>query len=91
MQDRLTLPQTVSGPFIYYLEQVETAALGRTEPCKSEQCQIVLWTAPGQAALFAGWIGLRTMQVHRLLMVAPVHFMSAELLGVNMLVQIIPP
>ncbi len=91
VQDRLTLPQAVTGPFIFYLEQVETAALGRTEQCGSEECQIVLWEAPGRAATFAGWIGRRTMQVHRLLMVASGHFMTAELRGVNIPLQITPP
>lgn len=90
-QDRMTTPLVVRGPFAPYLEQVEAAAMGRTDRCGRENCQVVLWDAPGRAASFAGWIGLRTLRVHRLLMVAPAHFMTAELLGVILSKSITPP
>ncbi|HET6782119.1 MAG TPA: CopD family protein [bacterium] len=90
-QDTLPSPPAISGPFVPYLGQIGAAIMGRSERCGSEACQVVLWETAEPGASFAGWIGLDTLQIHRLLMVAPSHFMTAELRGVNLPITITPP
>ncbi|MGH2396432.1 MAG: copper resistance CopC/CopD family protein [bacterium] len=90
-RDVLPAPLVISGPFASYVGPVAAAVLGRKQECGSETCQVVLWETVEPQASFAGWIGLRTGRIHRLLMVAPAHFMTAELRGVNIPIKINPP
>jgi copper transport protein len=91
VQDMLPSPLVVRGPFGSYIEQIGAAILGRKDACGSETCQVVLWETVQPQASFAGWIGLETLRIHRLLMVAPAHFMTAESRVVNRPVKINPP
>jgi len=90
-QDMLPTPLAISGPFVPYLGQTGAATMGRSEQCGSETCQVVLWETVEPQASFAGWIGLKTLRIHRLLMAAPLHFMTAELRGVNLPIKITRP
>jgi copper transport protein len=90
-QDMLPTPLAISGPFVPYVGQTGAATMGRSEQCGSETCQVVLWETVEPEASFAGWIGLKTLRIHRLLMVAPSHFMTAELRGVNLPIKITRP
>lgn len=90
-QEMLPAPLVVSGPFVSYIGQIGAAVLGRKEQCGSETCRVVLWETGEPPVSFAGWIGLNTLRMHRVLMVAPAHFMTAELRGVNQPTNIRPP
>jgi hypothetical protein len=75
-RDTLPQPVVVEGP-LSYLRDARSVALGRTAPCDEESCQVVLWQWD-QTTTFAAWIGTTTHRVHRLLMVAPEHYMTLE-------------
>jgi hypothetical protein len=76
---------------VTYLEKIANASLGRREPCGQEQCQVVFWDAQGGGAAFAGWIGMTSFRVHRILMVAPAHLMTARPEGYDVPLAITPP
>lgn len=64
---------------------------GRTAPCAGEACQVVLWETPDRTTAFAGWIGVESRRLHRIMMLAPAHYMSLRLADFNAPVQIVPP
>ncbi|MDQ7859386.1 MAG: copper resistance protein CopC [Armatimonadota bacterium] len=88
--ETLARPVPVEGA-LQYLVDAQGVVLGRTGACGGEDCQVVLWEAPGRAAAFAGWIGTRTLLVHRILMVAPSHFMTATLGDFDAPIRVEPP
>jgi len=69
----------------------QTVVRGRPMPCDDEPCNVLLWEAPGGNAAFAGWVGLRTHRMHKLLMSAPAHFMTARVTDFNADLRIRPP
>ncbi|MDR7452608.1 MAG: CopD family protein [Armatimonadota bacterium] len=69
----------------------QTVLRGREMPCDEEPCVVLLWETPGGSAAFAGWMGLRTSRLHRLLMSAPAHFMTARFTHFNTGWRINPP
>ncbi len=87
---RDTLPQriTAEGPLIY-MSAAKAITRGRQDPCGDERCQIVLWEGAG--AHFAGWIGLSTGRMHRLMMIAPGHFMTIRWEDFDAPIRIVPP
>lgn len=90
-QDTLSQPVVLRGPYLEYLAGAEAIRRGRQAPCEGESCQIILWDAPRQTAAFAGWVGLQTLQVHKLLMVAPAHYMTSYSSDLNGPIIIKPP
>ncbi|HEY3247783.1 MAG TPA: copper resistance protein CopC [bacterium] len=90
-KDTFAQPITLSGPYLEFFNGAEHAAMGRADFCDSEPCRVVLWEAPSTAARFAGWIGERTHLVHRLLMVAPHHYMTVEAFDFDARIEIRPP
>lgn len=88
-----TLPTTfrVDDYLRAYLADTQAAVRGREMPCDDEPCAVVLWEAPGGSAAFAGWVGLRTYRMHKLLMSAPSHFMTSRLTDFNADLRIRPP
>ncbi len=90
-RDVLSEPLALNGPYLDYLAGAENVRLGRRDRCGSEPCQVVLWDAPRGIAAFAGWIGLHTYRVHRLLMVAPAHYMTSQPSDFNARIEIRPP
>jgi hypothetical protein len=93
--EQLPKPIDYGGP-VEYMRGALSVRRGRAFPCEGEPCQIVIWNAAGQttqgpAATFAGWIGTRTHRVHRLLMVAPAHYMTLDVSGYNAALRIEAP
>jgi copper transport protein len=86
--DTLLRPVPAEGP-LSYLNLATRAARGRQDPCAGERCQVVLWEGAG--ARFAGWIGLSSGRAHRLMMVAPAHFMTLRWSDFNAPITIAPP
>ncbi len=89
----LSQPITVSGP-TQYLKNAQAITRGRSEPCEddpAETCQVLLWQSPGGSASFAGWVGTRAHVIHKVLMVAPAHFMTLRVSDFNAPLQIEPP
>ncbi len=76
-RDTLPQPLSLQGPLQPYTAGAEGVLLGRREPCDSEVCQVVLWEAG--SASFAAWIEQKSYRVHRLLMVAPSHYMTLHI------------
>ncbi|MDR7484666.1 MAG: copper resistance protein CopC [Armatimonadota bacterium] len=76
---------------LQYLKDARAVARGRRVPCDGETCQVVLWEAPERQAAFAGWIGTRTHRIHRLLMVAPSHYMTLRVFDFGAAVRIEAP
>jgi copper transport protein len=88
--ETLARPVPAEGA-LQYLANAQAAVLGRTGACGGETCQIVLWEAPGRTAAFAAWIGTGSLLVHRILMVAPSHFMTATLGDFDAPIRVEPP
>ncbi|MDR7523224.1 MAG: CopD family protein [Armatimonadota bacterium] len=87
-----TFPRPVAAiGVLQYLEDARSVARGRRVPCDGETCQVVLWEAPDRQAAFAGWIGARTHRLHRLLMVAPSHYMTLRAYDFGAAVRIEAP
>ncbi len=76
-QETVPQPLALEGPYLEYLKGAEGIRRGRPVPCEDEDCQVVLWDLPQVPATMAGWIGLKTAHVHKLLMVAPGHYMTS--------------
>lgn len=89
-QDTLAEPLVVEGPFLQYMAGARSVGRGIQAPCDSERCQVVAWSTDPTTA-FAAWIGLQTHQIHRLLMVAPSHYMVVRIQDANAGFQINPP
>jgi hypothetical protein len=76
MRDTLPQPVVAEGP-LSYLRDAREVALGRTDRCDEEFCQIVLWQWD-RTITFAASIGMTTHRAYRVLMVAPEHYMTLE-------------
>jgi copper transport protein len=81
-QETLARPVSVEGT-AQYLRGAEAIAMGRPAACEGEPCRVILWEAPGRAAAFAGWIGADSRRIHKILMVAPQHYMTGHLSDFN--------
>jgi copper transport protein len=86
----LARPVAVEG-VLQYLRGARSVRLGRQAPCGDEVCRLVLWDAPDGAAAFAGWIGQATRRIHKVLMVAPRHYMTARVGDFNAGIRIERP
>jgi copper transport protein len=89
-REPLSSPIAAEGS-LQYLRGAEAVTGGRVVPCGDETCRVVLWEAPGRAAAFAGWIGERTRYLHKVLMVAPRHYMTARLGDFDAPLRVDPP
>jgi copper transport protein len=90
MRDTLPQPVVAEGP-LSYMRDAREVALGRTEPCDEESCQVVLWQWDRTTG-FAARIGMTTHRVYQLLMVAPEHYMTLEYRDFGAPIQIeLPP
>ncbi|MGQ0571726.1 MAG: copper resistance CopC/CopD family protein [Armatimonadota bacterium] len=90
--ERSTLKRPFTADFPYLTAIAEQGVtLGRQTACDDETCQVVLWETPGRPAAFAGWIGKETKHLHKLLMVAPAHFMTLHLTDLNGGLRVAPP
>ncbi len=87
-RDTLPQPITAEGPLIY-MDTVRQATRGRQDACGEERCQAVFWEAAGSE--FAGWIGLSTGRMYRLMMIAPGHFMTIDWGDFDSPIRIVPP
>jgi len=88
-RDVLPQPPPVESPLERYTQGAEGVFRARTLPCGEEACQVVLWEVG--SASFAALLGERTRHLHRLLMVAPAHYMTLHSLALNVPVSIQPP
>jgi copper transport protein len=88
-RDTLPQPLRVEGP-LAYLREARAVAQGRQARCDDERCQVVLWQWD-QTTTFAGWIGIESHRLHRLLMVAPAHYMTLEYRDFNVPIRIALP
>ncbi|MGQ0568739.1 MAG: copper resistance CopC/CopD family protein [Armatimonadota bacterium] len=71
--------------------RAEAVLQGRQASCDVEACRVILWEAPGRTAAFAGWIGGDSRRLHRLMMIAPSHYMTGRLTDFNARLTITPP
>lgn len=76
---------------VAYLGGAQHAILGRRAPCPDEDCQVVLWDGPGGTAKFAGWIGISSGRLTRLLMIARGQHMTLEISRVDAPIHIDAP
>jgi hypothetical protein len=74
-----------------YTGGAQAVTRGAEVPCDDEPCAVVLWDAPGGTTGFAAWVGLRTFRMHRLLMLAPSHYMTSHFTDFNADLRIEPP
>lgn len=89
-RDTLPDPIALEGPYTAFLAEPSSAALGRRATCEGEPCRVVTWNQ-SETVAFAGWIGERTARVYRLMMAAPIHFMTSQVVDLNAPVTITPP
>lgn len=89
-EEALAQPIVLEG-VVQYLRGAQGAAFGREAVCDGEPCRAVLWHAPGESAFFTGWIGTVTHRLHRVLMVAPSHYMVGRAGDFNAEIRIEPP
>ncbi len=89
----LTLPNafSVNNYLRSYIDSPQEVVRGREAPCDDERCAVVLWEAPSASAAFAAWVGLRTSRMHKLLMIAPSHYMTSRLTDFDADLHIRPP
>lgn len=76
---------------LQYLRAAARVARGRRVPCGAEACRVIMWESPDGEAAFAGWIGEATRRLHRLLMVAPQHYMTGRLFDFDTAIHVEPP
>lgn len=89
---RESFPQiNVADRILLYMKDAQNIVRGRTLQCEAEPCQVVFWRGLDGTASFAGWIGLNTHRVLKLLMAAPAHYMTAHPLDFNGAIRIMPP
>jgi len=88
--ETLARPVAVEG-VRQYLRGATAVRSGRQAPCGDETCRVVLWETPEGAAAFAGWIGQSSGRIHKVLMVAPQHHMTARVGDFNAAVRIERP
>ncbi len=89
----LPKPITLVGPS-QYMQDAQAIARGRSEPCEdepAETCQVLLWRNPSATANFAAWVGTQHHMIHRILMVAPAHYMTLQVTDFNAALRIEPP
>lgn len=89
-RDTLPDPLELEGPYAAFLKDPTGAALGRRATCEGEPCRVVTWEL-SETVAFAGWIGERSYRIYRLLMSAPIHFMTSQVVDLNAPLQIPPP
>lgn len=89
-QDVLPQPPRLEGP-VRYLRDAQAVVLGIEAPCGPETCRLLLWEAPGRAAAFAAWVGQDSRLIHRLLMIAPAHYMTLRLWDFDVPIHINAP
>lgn len=90
--ERDTLPRPLAADgVLQYLRGAEAVVLGRGAHCEAELCRVVSWEAPGRTAAFAAWVGEESRRIHRLMMVAPFHYMTSRVFGFDAPVKIEPP
>lgn len=89
-RDTLPDPIELQGPYVAFLNDPTAAVLGRRGSCEGEPCRVVTWHL-SETVAFAGWIGERGYRVYRLLMAAPIHFMTSQAVDLNAPVTITPP
>jgi hypothetical protein len=76
------------------MQDAQAVARGRSEPCEdepAETCQVLLWQNPSATANFAAWVGTQHHMIHRILMVAPAHYMTLRVTDFNAALRIEPP
>jgi putative copper export protein len=88
-QDTIAEPFTAQGP-LAYLREMRGTSLGRRMPCGDEICRVVLWEW-GRTTGFAALIGAQTARVHRIVMVAPGHFMTVDYTDFNGQIRVDAP
>ncbi len=89
-----TLPERLrlEGLGVYMRDDAQSVRAGRPAECEGgEPCRVILWETPGGSTAFAGWVGLRSGRLYRLLMIAPAHFMTLHVRDFNAPIQIGPP
>jgi len=89
--DAFSQPLTLQGPYLVYLQGAEKIRRGRRIPCDDEDCQVVFWDLPQVPATFAGWVGLKSARIYKLLMIAPAHYMTSRVSDLNAPISILPP
>lgn len=89
-QETLARPFTAEG-VLQYLRGAQSVAMGRSAVWDGVPCRVVLWEGPNGAAAFAGWIGTDSRRLHKVLMVAPQHYMTGHLRAFNSLIKIEAP
>jgi hypothetical protein len=88
-RDLLSQPPPVESPLERYTRGAEGVFRARTLACGEEVCQVLLWEVG--SASFAALLGDRTRHLHRLLMVAPAHYMTLHSVALNVPVSIQAP
>jgi copper transport protein len=71
-------PRSFDGA-VASLAGARRAALGRRAACAREDCQVVLWDSPDGSTTFAGWIGISSGRLIRLLEIAQGRYRTVEI------------
>jgi len=91
-EDALPERLKLDGLGVYMRDDAQGVRLGRPAECPGgEPCTLLLWESPGGSTAFAGWVGLRSGRLYRLLMIAPVHYMTLHVRDFNAPLEISPP
>lgn len=90
-RDELPQPLTLEGPLASYLNGAEWVRFGPEEICDTEPCRVLLWDIESAKASFAARVGLHTLRIHTLAMVAPEHYMTSQAYDLGMRIRIVPP
>ncbi len=91
VRDQLPQPLVLEGPLVSYMNGAERVRFGREDICDSEPCRVLLWDLERAGASFAARVGLRTLRIHTLAMVAPEHYMTSRAYDLGARMQIVPP
>lgn len=93
VRDVLTPPFAVERYVGAYSRGAQRVARGRTLPCGTETCVVLLWETPSRTATLAGWVGERSGLLRRVMMVGFIeaHHMTLELVDFNQALRIRPP
>ncbi len=90
-QATLQQPLVVAGALRAFAAAPQPTALGRRDRCAEEECQVLLWEAPGGSATFAAWIGLDSRRAYKLVMIAPSHYMTLRFADFDTPIRIVAP
>lgn len=91
VRDQLPQPLALEGPMVSYVNGAERIRFGREAICDAEPCRVVLWDLESARASFAARVGLRTLRIYTLAMVAPDHYMTSQAYDLGARIQIVPP